>query len=295
VRAAPRRPVEGADLEAVRILDETHAEWYRGQGRVAGVELHDDPDLVWVIHPGSSYANGGTRPRYAAATVERRLDGILSRYQSAGRGFGLWVSPEAEPVALELRARALRCRKYFPGMLATLSPHPAVPIPTGVTFDVVEDHAIFEHVEHPYFGRITTPIRRFEIGRLAALSRLRPRRAWDIVARLEGVPVGACTIFRGSRAVGCFDVGVVERARDRGIGAALMAHALKVRAQARRRRSRPDRQRHGSRDVPARRVPRHLQGRLLVSREVRALALARVAAVAARTLAAASERSTWGA
>jgi GNAT superfamily N-acetyltransferase len=225
----PGRPLEGADLDAVRILDETYAEWYRVQGRVAGVELHDDPDLVWVIHPGSSYANGGTRPRFAAATVERRLDGILSRYQSAGRGFGLWVSPEAEPADLErhLRARALRCRKYFPGMLATLSPPPAVPVPGGVTFDVVEDHAIFEGVEHPYFGRITTAIRRFEVGRLAALSRLRPRRVWDIVARLEGVPVGACTIFVGSRAAGCFDVGVVERARGRGIGAALMAHALK--------------------------------------------------------------------
>jgi GNAT superfamily N-acetyltransferase len=230
-QAEPRITSGGsADPEAVRTLDETCAEWYRLQGRVPGVELHDDRDLVWVIHPGSSYGNGGTRPRFAAATVEERLDDILRRYRSAGRGFGLWVSSLAQPDDLErhLRARSLRCRKYFPGMLATLSRHPTVPVPAGVTFDVVEDHGIFSSdVEHPYHGPITTALRRFELGRLAALSRLRPRRVWDLVARLEGLPVGVCTIFRGSRAAGCFDVGVVERARRRGIGAALMARALR--------------------------------------------------------------------
>jgi GNAT superfamily N-acetyltransferase len=226
---APSRPVDGADLAAAGIVAATYAEWYRVLGRVPGVELHDDDDLVWVIHPGSSYGNGGTHPRFGSQGVGRRLDQILARYRAAGRGFGLWVDPGAQPEDLErhLRARKLRCRKYFPAMLADLDRAPEVPRVPKVTFDVLDDHAIFSGAaEHPYYGRITTPMRQFELDRLAALSRLRPRRVWDIVAWLDGRPVGACTLFRGSRAFGVFDVGVVNDARRRGIGAALMAHAL---------------------------------------------------------------------
>jgi GNAT superfamily N-acetyltransferase len=102
-----------------------------------------------------------------------------------------------------------------------------VPVPDGLRFGML-DHARFSRgAEHPYWGRITTPIRRFELARLEALSGLRPRRVWDLVAELDGRPAGACTLFKGSAAAGFFDVGVVPAARGRGIGTALMAHACR--------------------------------------------------------------------
>jgi GNAT superfamily N-acetyltransferase len=52
-----------------------------------------------------------------------------------------------------------------------------------------------------------------------------PRRSWDLMAKVDGVPAGVCTLFLGSRYAGVFDMGVLERLRNLGIGRALIRYA----------------------------------------------------------------------
>ena len=81
---------------------------------------------------------------------------------------------------------------------------------------------------HPYFGPITTAIRRHELNRLAHLAAQWPDQFFDFVALAEGNrPVGACTMFVSESVAGFYDVGVLEKERNRGIGGAMIAHALR--------------------------------------------------------------------
>ena len=119
------------------LLVERHvAEWLRAQAIVPGVELHDDPDITWVVHPGRAWSNVGIMIRFAQDAAASRLDALVDRYRAHRRGMGLWMSPAATPETLSelLKARALRCRKRFPAMWRDLSkPIPRPTAPTGVT------------------------------------------------------------------------------------------------------------------------------------------------------------------
>lgn len=194
------------------------------------MEVHCDPDVHWRVESGSAWANCGSRLRFSAANVERRLDEILRRYRKNGRGAGFWVGPFSEPENLEelLRKRGLRCRRYFPGMYADFGNLPRVTkSELPCTFEVVSDYSVFEKYPHPDIGPLTTAIRRFRIAGQQFRTGRKPRKSWEIMAVSGGVPVGICTVFAGRAAAGFFDVAVLERARNHGVGRALMAHACR--------------------------------------------------------------------
>ena len=228
---APGRPPPAAAPEDVRLVEEHYAEWYRLQGSVPGVEVHDDPDITWVVLPVWGFDNVGIGLRFQPSSVERRLDEILDRYGAADVGAGFWVSPLSEPDDLEerLRRRALRCRKYFPGMRCDLRALPETPpAQEGLEIRQVEDHGIFNaKVAHPYLGRITTTIRSANLARATERVRRHPDRVFDWIAVRGGSPVGVCTLFLGSRSAGFHDVGVLPGARGHGVATALMDHACR--------------------------------------------------------------------
>jgi GNAT superfamily N-acetyltransferase len=225
----PRPPA--VEPAAARSLEDCYAEFFAYQERIQHLEVHADRDVHWIVSPGSAWSNCGVKLRLAARNAAKRLDYILARYRKNDRGGGFWVSPFAEPANLEelLRARGLRCRKYFPGMYADLDSMPRVPAPKlPVTFELVRDYDMFAVRPHPSIGRVTTPIRRFAMASRRWLAERSPRRTWEIVALADGVPVGICEIFASSTGVaGFFDVAVLETMRGRGVGAALMAHACR--------------------------------------------------------------------
>jgi GNAT superfamily N-acetyltransferase len=218
------------DVEPALAVKLDTAEWLALIGGVPGVELHQDRGAVWIVQSGAAWSNAATRLRFERATAGPRLDAILARYRAAGRGAGFWVSPFARPADLEARLarRGLHCRKRFPGMHCdlTLPPPPCI-LPDGVEIRAVDDYEIFRSMRegHPAIGRITTPIRRFELSRIAHLTARRPQRAWEFIAWRGDSPVGACTLCLSGHAAGLHDVAVVESARRRGIGTALVSHA----------------------------------------------------------------------
>src|SRR5262245_20702201 len=210
------------------------AEWFRAQAIVPGVELHDDPDITWVVHPGRAWSNAGVMIRLAKRTAASRLDTLVDRYRAHRRGMGLWVSPEATPNTLPdlLKARALRCRKRFPAMQRDLS-NVIAPAQAhrDVTIRPVASVDLFQTMPHPSIGPLTTPLRRAAFESLRSLISDERERCWAFVAWAGETAVGATLVFLGIECAGLHDVDVIEAYRGRGIGAALVEHSCRFAAE----------------------------------------------------------------
>jgi GNAT superfamily N-acetyltransferase len=216
-----------SQVREARFVWRHHEEWYAMHARVPGATVHRDPDITWMAQGGRVWLNGGVAVRFREGTVVPRLTQVLARFKE--RGVGFWIDPEATPADVEahLKRHRFRCRKYFPGMYCDLHALKDVLLPQGVTILPVIDHGMYEEMPHPYFGRISTPIRRYELARLVSLATRIPRDVFDFVAVERGQPIGACTLALSGSAAGLHDVGVVADRRGRGVGSALVLHALR--------------------------------------------------------------------
>jgi GNAT superfamily N-acetyltransferase len=215
-------------LDPALLVERHVAEWLRAQAIIPGVEVHHDPDVTWVVHPGRAWSNAGILIRFSADSAGSRLDTLLDRYRAHRRGIGLWVSPAATPGNLPalLAARRLHCRKRFPAMVRDLDVvTPARPVPPDIDIRPVSDPAQFQTTPHPSIGPITTPLRRFALDSLRALLLGNPARCRGFVAWSGEMAVGATLVFAGTECAGLHDVDVVEAYRGRGIGVALVNHA----------------------------------------------------------------------
>jgi GNAT superfamily N-acetyltransferase len=204
--------------------------WYAAQADVPGIEVHRDPDITWMLSNGTTWANSGVSPRFTATRARRRLDQILKRYMQHGRGAGFWVDDDATPgdIGDLLKDRGFRRRKRFPGMWCDLAKLPRIATPKGIRIVQTPHHSMYLRYPHPYFGPITTAIRRHELNRLAHMAAQWPKRFFDFVALAAGNrPVGACSMFLSDGIAGFYDVGVLKEERNKGIGSALLAHALR--------------------------------------------------------------------
>lgn len=204
-----------------------------------GIEVHREPDITWMLSNGVVRSNSGTMLRFAPHTARKRLDQLQKRFARHGRGIGFWVDQDATPsdLADHLEGLKLHCRNRFSGMWCDLSKTPAIPAPAGVRIIQTPHHSMYLRHAHPYFGKINTPVRRHELNRLAHMAAQWPDRFFDFVALAAGNrPVGACSMFLSGSpekfVAGFHDAGVLEAERRKGIGTALLIHALHI-AQAR--------------------------------------------------------------
>lgn len=211
-------------------IERSTAAWLRASGSVPGVELHDDPDALWVLLPVPGWSNVGTLLRFTPDTVERRLDQIADRYSDAGRANGFWVADCATPADLthHLRARNYRCRKHFPAMAYDLREAPATfEAPEGVGVELVTDLSRFGPKDpHPSIGPITTDIRRFSLRTDKHQLAEAPRVVFQYFAWEGDRPLGAASVVTSDGVAGVHDVVVRETDRGRGIGTALVHACL---------------------------------------------------------------------
>jgi len=223
--------LSGKETDRGAAVERQTAEWLAVQGSVPGVELHRDEDAIWMVQPGSAWSNAAAALRFTPESADARLREIVQRYRKNGRGAGFWVTAQATPGDIEARLGRLgfRCRRRFPGMYCDLAePVTGSGAPAGLELVSMEDHTMFSPARpHPCIGPVTTAIRRFNLARIAAMVKQQPRRVWEFMAKMEGQIVGGCTLFLGSEVAGLYNVCVVERARHRGIGGALVRHACR--------------------------------------------------------------------
>jgi len=211
-------------LDSIGRLEDVERAWYEAHDGVPGVTVESSDEIAWMRGPGVGWSNAAIRVRLPAARIAQRLRAIFKRAFSDGRGFGVWVSDRATPADLTQRLTecGFRSRKRFPAMMTELgAPEPA-PLPKGLRIEELRESSMFDRHPHPYFGPITTAIRRFEMTRLEHLRTHHPSKVVDVVALRGEVPVGAATVFLEGDTAVFHDVGVIEGERNRGIGSAVM-------------------------------------------------------------------------
>jgi ribosomal protein S18 acetylase RimI-like enzyme len=214
----------------VELIEDHHALWILEHDGLPGHEVHYDGDAVWQTSEGAAWSNGGTRLRFGVEDVASRLSQITARFRELRRPAGFWVSRLSSPPRLpdELRALRFRCLKYFPAMRCDLRRLARARTVRDLTFERLTDHSRFAGNEHPYRGRISTPLRRFGMQTQQRLVERAPERVLSLLALLNDTPAGAAVLYLDGDCAGLWDVGVLESHRNRGVGTALTAHACGI-------------------------------------------------------------------
>lgn len=210
-------------------VEENVREWTLLKGRLPGVELHDDGDVVWTFSTVPGRGGAVAAARFTPESVDTRIGAILEHHLRHGEPTLWWTGPLSTPANLEarLRAHGLHCQRRLPGMACDLHAiRTDFQRPHGLEIRPLEDFSIFSDHEHPFFGPAATVRQRNLIDGVGFMTRGEPRRVRHFVAFLDGVPLGCATMFLGAGVAGLYHVATVERARGRGIGKAVTLAAL---------------------------------------------------------------------
>jgi GNAT superfamily N-acetyltransferase len=197
-------------------------DWLRLKGRLPWVELHDDPDVLWIFAGDTSPGNSATLVRFAPATTHKRISEILNHHRRHKAACTFILGPRSQPTDLtrHLKANGFSCRIHCAGMACDLNALGDVPaLPKGVTIELVE--------APPSLKPVTTERRRKRVEGRILMGKIRPRAVWHFSARVDGQPIGETTLLAGSQCAGIYDVEVIEKFRRRGVGSALIDAALR--------------------------------------------------------------------
>ena len=167
--------------------------------------------------------------RFAAATVDERIDEVVAWFRERGMPVGWWVCDRDSPADLEtrLQAKGFTLDEATAGMQGALAKTAAEPLPGGVEIERVRDTETYEVACATMAAGFGGPP---ELGDVfAAMSVLgfddaAPSRSY--LARLEGEPVATSLGLLVDDVLGVFNVATLEHARRRGIGRAVTLAAM---------------------------------------------------------------------
>jgi len=201
-------------------------------GRSPQVELHDDPEVMWLVsdipHPGF---NGVFRTQLAPGDIDARIGETLAHFKSRQLPMTWWISPSTRPANLgnHLGACGLT-HTAEPGMAVDLlALNEDVPQPSGLEIEHVRDVETlkkFSHAANIGFGMpdlVGNAI--FDIEASLGFEPHLPRHHY--VGLLKGEPVATSTLLLGAGVAGIYTVATVPEARGQGIGSAMTLAPLR--------------------------------------------------------------------
>jgi GNAT superfamily N-acetyltransferase len=218
-----------------RAVEENTAEFLLELGRVGGGEQRAGAEVSWTLG-GSPIGYHNAVVRAGLAGSGGRADAVVAESVEVMRRHGVpgcWhVGPSMRPADLgeRLLAAGFRYDGEEPGMAADLHELREPRRPDGLSVERVCDEAGLAAWER------TLPLGFGEGEResrwVAAMYRRLGYAAeggpWlHFLARLDGEPVGTCTVYLGAGVAGLYFVMVVPERRGAGIGAAVTAAALR--------------------------------------------------------------------
>jgi len=197
--------------------------------RLAGFELHEDPDATWHLSGvHEPLFNGVVSTSMTEANADLRIDELLERFRQAGVPAMWWVSPISTPADLSdrLGARGLS-RTIMPGMSLDLRKLDLSVPPAGLLVEVVADSAgVDAWVAASSEGfEIPPELRgRFRGTPEAVLAGDIP--GWCVTGWVDGAPVATAMVCIATGVAGVSNVTTIASHRRHGLGAAVTAHAL---------------------------------------------------------------------
>ena len=119
-------PPSTPDHALALLVEEHHAEAFIAEGALSGVEVHQDADVTWIVHPGAVWRNAAIMMRFSKSSARDRVAQLMARYRKHRRGVAFWIAPAASPDDLSalLARHGLRCQKHFPAMVRSLRSRP---------------------------------------------------------------------------------------------------------------------------------------------------------------------------
>jgi len=204
-------------------------EWALLRGQLPDVELHEEDDATWLLCRSPGGPNEVYLPRFTSESSDERLEAILREYRKNRLAPQIHVGPGCRPedLAARLKGRGLVCLRHMPGMACDLSKLSGRAGPDGMTIAPIEGFGVFDGLDHPVIGRISTPARRRALQENIEARQRAPELVWPFVSMLDDRPVGTLIMFFGAGVVGIYDVGVHPEFRRRGIATAVSAEACR--------------------------------------------------------------------
>jgi len=207
-------------------------EWWRYLGRSAKVELHESPEVTWLLTGiPDSFLNPILRTQAAPGKVDALIGRTLAHFRSRGvTRFSWWVDPGTQPADLEGRLihHGLTYTDGPPGMAADLLELPEdLPTPAGLTIEVVKDTEAlrgWSYASMTGFGVHETYVDNW-FDLFVSLGFNLPLRSY--LGRLNRKHVAASQLFLGAGVAGIYVVATVPDARRQGIGLAMTLAPLR--------------------------------------------------------------------
>jgi GNAT superfamily N-acetyltransferase len=215
----------------IQAIEENGAEFLLALGRAAGAEERDDGRIRWAI--GNSpidYHNCVVHADLKPEEADQEIEASLRRMQAHGVPGSWHVGPSMRPSDLgeRLVAHGLEYGGDDIGMAVDLSTLPEeVPTPAEFVVERVRDEVgLAAWIEALGSGFGAGPVEAEWAGEM--YRRLGFEGPWrHYVGLLAGDPVATSTSFFDVGVAGIYFVCTVERARRRGIGAAITLAALR--------------------------------------------------------------------
>jgi ribosomal protein S18 acetylase RimI-like enzyme len=225
-------PLQDLSPAAVaRAIEANHFALWRDRARLPDLELHDEPERMWVI---SRFRLPATNCVLRAnfEQVGRQIHDTLEIYRSRRLPMTWWIGPSTRPDTLGayLTSQGLTSFGQEPGMAADLSAIELdAPSPPELTIVRVGDRRALRQCVKAFatgFGLSSSLYRTIlaiEWG--LGLDPQQPRQFY--LGLWNGKPVATALLFLGAGVAGLYSVSTVPQARGRGIGTAMAQEALR--------------------------------------------------------------------
>lgn len=213
--------------DAAQLVVKNTLNMYRSLATWRGGAQHDEHGLFWIESSlDFPMMNGVRRSLLSEAAADARIREISSHFEQKAVAASWHVWPDDEPSDLGDRLVEAGYTRVdrVPGMIASLSDAPALEAPSGVEASragsselsdlMVPLAACFglpEAVSAAFLDLFTYP----ELQHLK-----------HYIARVDGRPVGAATLFSDGESAGIYNVACLPEFRGRGIGSFLTSLAM---------------------------------------------------------------------
>ena len=222
-----------SERELIRAIESNGEEFLLALGRAAGAEERDDGRIRWVIgNCPIDYHNCVVRADLSPEETDEVILESLERFRALGVPGSWHVGPSMRPPDLgeRLLAQGFDYGGDDIGMAVDLSAlREDLRVPKNFIVERVRDErdlVAWTRTLASGFGE--GPVEAQWVGEMYRRAGLGDDAPWrHYLGRLGGEPVATSTLFLGAGVAGIYFVSTVERARRRGIGAAVTLAALR--------------------------------------------------------------------
>ncbi len=216
----------------VRAIEGNQFALWRDRARLPWIELHEEPDLLWVTSESPLHATNCVLCAAWNGEVDQHIEATLRLFRARHVPMAWWIGPSSRPSDLGryLRAHGLALVIEEPGMAADLSTMELeAPAPAELTMLRVDGNRALRQWMKAFSAAfdVSRSVQRVVLEMESELGFGQEQARQLYLGLWQGKPVATTMLLLGAGVAGLYAVGTVPRARRRGIGAAMTLATLR--------------------------------------------------------------------